>query len=437
MSVPTVTLLGAEALRGWADRPLREIDRETRAALGIATDRLVVMTGHQAEWWHPGIVAKFIGAEHIADRDDAAWSWVVVDHDASDPFAFRVPELDLDNVPSAQTVRFAPTPDRVSAHRLAKAPPWDNVAVATLHSVRQGVDNVRITLEEHADAPDAIEQWWRAMRDTLRPIVALPAPVRATALLRTPGGRVVLDRLIDDPQRAANAYNRAVGDAQDAGLATLHVGVDPGAIELPLWWIRPDGTRGRVFAGDLDAIDPGTLAPRALLMTALLRLHCCDLFFHGTGGFAYDRATEAWIRDWLGEELAPMIGITADMRLPLEFDAPDPTVTRRTLRRAWHDPSAFGDEEASSWKQGAVREIESLPRGSTARRNAYYSMHRMLETVRSDHPELMRRLVSESILAWRAHEARDVMRARDWAFVLHGDEDRASLRDAVHAALRR
>ena len=56
------------------------------------------------------------------------------------------------------------------------------------------------------------------------------------------------------------------------------------------------------------------LMPRALLLTALVRLGMCDLFIHGTGGLIYDRVTEQWFADWLGQaegSIAPMIGVTA------------------------------------------------------------------------------------------------------------------------------
>ena len=42
---------------------------ESRAALGLPTDRFVVMTGHQAGIWHAGIAEKFVvGARLAAER---------------------------------------------------------------------------------------------------------------------------------------------------------------------------------------------------------------------------------------------------------------------------------------------------------------------------------------------------------------------------------
>src|SRR6185295_16354495 len=109
----------------------------------------------------------------------------------------------------------------------------------------------------------------------------------------------LLDRMRADRAACTLAYNRAVARHPSAHVRPLIE--EPGRTELPLWRMPDQQGRPRlpVFASDLPGLDPSRLAPRALLMTALVRLEACYLFIHGTGGGQYDRITEAWLSGWL------------------------------------------------------------------------------------------------------------------------------------------
>ena len=97
-------------------------------------------------------------------------------------------------------------------------------------------------------------------------------------------------------------------------------------VEVPLWRIRDDGRRMRAYDSDVERwLDdpPGAprLMPRALMLTALVRLAMCDLFVHGTGGAAYDTVMEAWISSWLGVTPAP-IGVVLSLAQQLQHVTP-------------------------------------------------------------------------------------------------------------------
>src|SRR6185369_4866673 len=51
----------------------------------------VVMSGHQTEFWHAGILAKLLAASALARHIRGHAVWLHVDHDAGDPGAIRVP----------------------------------------------------------------------------------------------------------------------------------------------------------------------------------------------------------------------------------------------------------------------------------------------------------------------------------------------------------
>ena len=129
--------------------------------------------------------------------------------------------------------------------------------------------------------------------------------------------------MVRDPVTCADSYNQAVSLVPGAGVASLRV--DSDRVELPLWWLRWDRPRQRVFAirdrqekqgadrwqfattdGPIELGRLGdravaaerqgerspTPAPRALLLTGLVRQYFADWFVHGTGGGNYDRITE-------------------------------------------------------------------------------------------------------------------------------------------------
>jgi hypothetical protein len=59
------------------------------------------------------------------------------------------------------------------------------------------------------------------------------------------------------------------------------------------------------------------LRPRALALSAFMRLFLADIFIHGIGGAKYDEVTEGWIEHWLGIPVGPMMCVTSTLRLPL------------------------------------------------------------------------------------------------------------------------
>jgi hypothetical protein len=52
-----------------------------RRELGLPTGKPLIMTGHQAEFWHTGILAKYLAADAAAGALGADVAWLVVDQD--------------------------------------------------------------------------------------------------------------------------------------------------------------------------------------------------------------------------------------------------------------------------------------------------------------------------------------------------------------------
>jgi hypothetical protein len=227
--------------------------------------------------------------------------------------------------------------------------------------------------------------------------------------------------MVDDPQRCAAHYNRAVETTPEAGIGGLAVAA--GAVELPLWRIDSDGRRQRAFDRDakawLDNPKRFSLLPRALTMTALLRLGACDVFIHGFGGARYDPAMERWMASWLDATPQPIVMVSASLRLPLE--SPGETLINERaeqhhVRQTLHDPAAKSGHAPSAPKAEWIQRIDSLPRRSVERKQAFLAMHDALEELRSHHADALAQANERVRRARQQRLERDIVERRTWPF---------------------
>ncbi|MBL9148033.1 MAG: hypothetical protein JNM94_05000 [Phycisphaerae bacterium] len=394
-----------------AGQPLETLRRDTRSALGLPTDRPLILAGHQAGIWHAGILAKWLLADRLAKATGGTALQLVVDQDVNDAGAIAYPAL---KDGSLTTALLPATPARRGGPT-GLQPPIDLGAptVAPVAEAAEGVEAIRAAMRAERGAPNLAAQTAAATMKLLGDRVAPMPTIAATSLLSTPVGQALLDEMRRHPARCAEAYNRALA-------ADPHLARPLADGELPLWRIEAgNGARARVRADETG--DTRSLAPRAFLMTALVRLAACDLFIHGTGGGRYERVTEAWIREWLGVELAPMSVATATLRLPLaRYLSDTKALTRTELQRLRWDPDAGPSARGpSERKAGLLAAIAAAPRRSRARRDAYVALTKF---VRERRDALAPALASAEALvasSRAAAAAQLVTTSRTWPWPLH------------------
>lgn len=322
----------------------------------VANDAPLWVTGHQAWLWHPGILAKDLVAAAAARRMGGDVLHLVVDHDIHDALHMDLP-LQQDQQLQTHSVTLATTRADIPS---ACQPPVDLAAA---------IEKIRHTREKLSDASkvklDTLQKAMEAVaadRDSLKfetlgqqmaaitgrllaPWTGQVAILLTSQLCELDGFNSLRQAMLNDAPRCATAYNRAVLAHPQAGIGTL--AMDRQLVELPLWLLTWQRRRQPVYAditdstpllvtADGNAIETGNglksprLAPRAMLLTAVIRRYYASVFVHGTGGGVYDQVTEAWWSGWRGskagdsssesETLAPMAVATADLRLP--FDLP-------------------------------------------------------------------------------------------------------------------
>ena len=403
--------------------------RRARAQLGLPTDRPIVMTGHQSGFWHPGILTKYIAADAVASAIDGASAAVVVDHDPADPLTLHAVRDRGGRVSRSEITLGGPSPGSVARLRPAAnpgslhAPTQDsgvidsdrNALVRALEALGRSDGAESLAVQSARANRELLSRWHRVDEFTV------------TDLARTEAFGRFFERCIDDPEGGIRAYNRAVRAFPDAGVSMLFAQKREHRWEIPFWLIDAQIGRRPLYHEMVEQqlFDRTRLAPRALGMTAILRMEFCDLFVHGTGGATYDRITDAWIAAWLGESLAPAVSITADVYRAIPVEA-DRSVTEEQRDAAvWlahsaaHNPGLSGDTDAAATKHRYCEQIAALPYASDERRDQYVEMHRWLASWRDMHARELDELERRARQAERGVELRVLESRRDWPAFLY------------------
>ncbi len=409
--------------------------------------RRVVATGHQAYLWHPGILAKYLAMHLAARRLGATMLHVVVDQDVYEPLKLELPRREGDLLTVA-TVWLGPTLPNVPPACQSAIPlsvMLNNLDAAEVHTTASLV-TLRRAIQQASHQGTLAQQMASILETLLRPWIGEVPRLLASRLMENHAD--LLARMLDDASRCVQAYNTAVRLHPDADIGPLQVQRE--RVELPLWCLRESQPRQRVYADLSDTrplltledgkellIGRDRLAPRALLLTAIMRSRVCGHFIHGLGGGKYDHAAEAWWRLWRNEDLAPMSVATADVHL--SFDAP--LATRQDLDHAlWrtHHLRHNLDRELSltgsevQTKRALIAHMND-DRDPARRRAAFHDIHR----INRHWSETYASTIEASWVALARARAgwsnRAVANKRDWCFALYDDAQVQALSDALGA----
>lgn len=397
-----------------------------RRELGLP-DGPVVMSGHQPEIWHAGILAKYFATVAAATAHGASAAWVVVDQDTGSPERIRYPGpawVSREWRVGAAHGKALPVMNR------RPSAPGSVPADAMCDPVAFALARLAAALERASDAGSVAQQITRATWELLLPFGEQPRVLYASDLAGTGLFREFVAMMRADAGRCVSAYNAAAARHPEAGVRQLRT---RGDIELPLWMVN---VGGGIDAATVSTAQ-GAVLPRALTMTALLRAAGCDMFIHGLGGGVYDAITEEWMREWLGVELAPSAVVTAT-RFARPVGAPVATESRGAdaavwrAQRARHDPAVLGDEAAARAKAQLLDRVRTTSGGE--RREAYRAMHLVLRAYRERHSVKLNEMAEHGRqLAAAAKGGRGAW-DRTWPFVFLSDVQIAELRDRVRSA---
>jgi len=411
-----------------------------REQLGLPADKPIIMTGHQAQLWHPGILAKLFAAQALAVRVGGVAVWLIVDMDTNEALSLRVPVRHAGGPMRDELFDFTPAEKR-SARRTTGATPavepvpihfGPEIAPAT-PEIAQRLERLRDAIAGNADASSIAIQATLAMFDALAEVTPSPVIVAPTRFAETELYREILSIAAEDPGHFSGSFNEAVDRVPDSGVAPVSLGHE----ELPMWRLDEQGRRVRARAGDARRDEP--LLPGGLLMTGLMRLAGCDLFIHGTGGRSYEPVNDLWLPELIDGPLAPFVTATATMYL--DFDDHEPATQQDAAHAAWlahharHDPSLLGEDEDERKKRELAARIESLPRHSRERRALYEEILAILERTRTEHAREIRQFEQDAERTKRLAMEHRLRTDRSWSAALHAPAKLEELGRAIAGQL--
>ncbi len=322
-------------------------------------DKPIIVTGHQPEFFHTGILAKFIAGSKIAKEVDGILVHLVVDHHIGQSGVVELPDNSGEYL-STKYLKVAEIDSRIAMKDQPRTEPRG--------------DNIFSDALRQATGENAAMQFANATNNLMAQQARVDYCIAGTSLLRTEFGKSITKSMREFPEQCIDAYNKAVDQYPSCKIVKL------GVSELPLWQGK---TNEKVGCDNID------LRPRALLLTLLARLLLGDLFIHGTGGYEYDKIMEVWAANWLHVSPCAKVMTTANSYLPLN------STTVEQARRAYFSPP-----------QHFLDAINSTPYKSPERKIHYLAMHKWLAD-RNKKPDIR-----------ALKKAKKLVCRRDWAFPL-------------------
>jgi len=491
---PDAAVSAARAAGGEVDA-LRVLDTTAGALRRALCARLglppgVVLAGHQAEFFHGGVFAKLLALGPLAARLGAAAVFLTVDSDT----------------PKATEVGAPPRAGAGVERRAVQIPglaPQHAVETQPLGARKQW-ESFFSALREvaHSDAAaslDAFRHGWLSAVDTGRIADsffgghsavltvlghAAPRHLSVSQLSQTPEFAALLGHWLQHAGTFAEAYNdaqaryRARHRVRSPQRPVPRLATRGPSVETPYWALSADGLRARLFvapgpgvlrlladeeaigtlevralrstAGVAAALSEATggwrIRPRALALSAFVRLVLSDLFVHGIGGAKYDELTDDFMTTAFGRPPRPIACVSATLRLPGAETEARSTESVRALRHALRDaeqnPQRRLDDlppELVAQRAALVQELVRLREEDRRNRDARREAHRALRAVN----ESLQRHGAAQIDALRkklsSAEARDAASAlaagREYFYAFAGLDALLALDGNVSAAI--
>ncbi len=470
-----------------------------RARLGLSG--VVVASGHQAEFFHAGVLAKNLAVDAIARRAAGQSVFVSVDSDLPRTSGLRVPAWSAANehdagaavgeargfeVPIPGCRIDLPTEGQPPRPRSEWLDFFRAVEQARVHARESAlpliVEAIRLYRGESIAYRDVCELARRAVEQQLG--VPPERELRISALGATTEFRAFAAHIALRAREFAGAYNEAQREyrrahrVRNAQHPAPPLAIVDERVEVPFWvvrlgeprrrmWVRPDGDRLHFFAGEqaISAADPRALAdyaahgrpwtleqdgwhvrPRALALTAFVRLFVADLFIHGIGGAKYDEMMERFVERFFGVRPAPACCVSATLypRVPVELLSPnDVRNARAAARDARHNPQRHAAGlpaellgERTRWIDECVRLRRKDRLNRAARAEARRRIRAANAALLASVP-LVERLEARAAAVAERWETTAVARDRELFFGLHALSDLAKLNELVRGAFVR
>lgn len=203
-------------------------------------------------------------------------------------------------------------------------------------------------------------------------------------------------------------------------------------LEAPFWRVRKgQEKRERLLMKPGHMPDLTGLRSRALTTTMFLRLCLSDSFIHGIGGAKYDEVTDAILKRWLGIEAPGFIVLTATLHMPfphLPMASADLDAAERKRRDLRWNPQRHLSEDASRQPETRrlVNEKAQLlsdePSGKRERKEWFRRLRALTEQLRPLVAEQYAQAEREVEVRRIEAQANEILTRRDYPWCLFPED---------------
>ena len=293
--------------------------------------RNIIVTGHQLDFFHCGIIAKEKQASEIAQSHNGIALSLVLDHDPHS-LNFDFPYvLNYNLEQRISTYRFflgniflnnakltGSTRDKWL--RILKKLQTNIQRYLPENTLAQAINSIEILKENAKEGVDLVDYVVSSrMADLSRNNFSIN-PIKTSELCKTESWNIFVESILRDADRFRKIYNKAVRSYRTTHSIKNHAQPVPdlASNELPFWIIDKNGqSRSKLYteAPINDHIMKSHIMPRAITLSLFVRLFLSDIFIHGKGGEKYDQVTNAIIEEFYGIPVLPFLVKSADIYL--------------------------------------------------------------------------------------------------------------------------
>jgi len=337
-------------------------------SIGLTTDNIrskngFIATGHQCQFFHPGITIKYALTNTLAKQKKATPINLIVDTDTSKNLGLTVPIINKDHSIALTTLAIGNFDKHttVSSHDLPSQQELAKLYASFLSLKIAGItqsqkENIVAIFKKCSEKANCLTDFYCLVNhhlghSTSCDMLHLPVSVMA----KTDTFYAFCYDMIINCESIYKHYNTALTKYRKSHrlrnktqpLPDLYK-TDEGFIELPFWLLTPKQPRAPLFIkhhgpniviaknnkpigllpcnSKFPTVDFSnllkenniTIAPRAITLSIFARLFIADMFIHGTGGARYDQISDMVISDYYGIAPPQICAATATMHLPLD-----------------------------------------------------------------------------------------------------------------------
>jgi len=334
----------------------------------------LMVTGHQCQFYHCGVLIKYLLADYLAQEKEGMVLNLVVDSDLPKGIHLRVPvknsqgaslsegslltrEITLEDVQADVPMEYQPKP---AENQIRQFIEQLSDASGCIPELKDAVSRVSDLANKAWSEADNMRDFFtllnHGMIRSMFGIDALALPVSVMA--QSVSFRSFCVNLLNQGSLVHKCYNEALDKfCEEQGvsdsrrpLANLGLMDDRGTfMEMPFWVFRPDRSRRTLWVGLSEGamifhdgiknicriavhkkgivseeelhkcfVEYGwSLRPKAIMLTVFTRMYLADIFVHGIGGAYYDQVADEFIRRFYPVDEPSFVCTSASMNLPL------------------------------------------------------------------------------------------------------------------------